>query len=101
MIQADGIWEPKDTDSQTDIVQWLQDGSWVDYTEVPMVRNYKNGTVLAAADAFFDLIGANIVNYSWRDSKVYLSCYEMTEDDCKYNLRCDALQSITVLETNN
>lgn len=46
--------------------------------------DYKD-TITAGTDRFYNLIGAAIVNWSWRQSKVYLSCYPMDEDTCKHN----------------
>jgi hypothetical protein len=61
----------------------LYDGDWVNYEEIPMVSADYEDTITAGANMFYNLIGANIVNWSWRQSQVYLSCYPMDEDTCE------------------
>jgi hypothetical protein len=84
LVEGNGEWEHKDNPI-TVIETVLGDGEWVDYEEIPMVSADYQDTITAGTDLFYNLIGANIVNWSWRQSKVYLACYPMDEDTCEYN----------------
>ncbi|KFY96783.1 hypothetical protein V498_02481 [Pseudogymnoascus sp. VKM F-4517 (FW-2822)] len=56
----------------------FQDGSWVDYREIPVVSG--SVSVTDVENAFFQLTVANLVNYAWRQQVVYLACYPMSQE---------------------
>jgi hypothetical protein len=60
----------------------FQDGDWVDYREIPVVSG--DQSVTDVENAFFQLTVANLVNYAWRQQVVYLACYPMSQETCKY-----------------
>lgn len=60
----------------------FQDGSWVDYREIPVVSG--SVSVTDVENAFFQLTVANLVNYAWRQQVVYLACYPMSQETCEY-----------------
>ncbi|KAM7187804.1 hypothetical protein V8F33_011019 [Rhypophila sp. PSN 637] len=62
----------------------FEDGQWIDTSKIPIINDSNDSPRIdpqALRNFFFAWFHANILNYSWRNSMVYVIGYPMTESE--------------------
>jgi hypothetical protein len=72
-------------DATTSVDNFFADGAWVNADSIPLLNPASASNQILSLDEYYTgLVLASTINALWIEQNMFIMCYDMSQDDCKY-----------------